>query len=68
MIYPGREETGRLLTLPRDDVVDDKKAAKRIKEGNHDIHRAAPKNKQLKVIGRKDQEFPNHWTRYRPVR
>ena len=68
MIYQSRQKVGRLLVLSRGGVVDDKQATKRIKKENYDIHRTAPKNIQPKVIGQTDQEFPNHWTRYRPVR
>lgn len=38
------------------------------KEVRNDLHKAAAEAKRTKTPGYRDQEFPNHWTRYRPVR
>ncbi len=77
MVHQSREEAGRtpvkkhdvlMPALPHGSVVDDKKTIKRIKEKGYDIHRTAAKIKQPKVISQRNQEFPDHWTRYRTAR
>ena len=45
----------------------DMEIAKR-KETSHDLREITSKAKRTKAIGFRDQDFPNHWTRYRPVR
>jgi|SRR5665213_1345292 len=38
------------------------------KEESHDLHRTTPTPKSATAIEWRDQEFPDHWTRYRPAR
>ena len=48
--------------------IDDGQVKKILTEVNYDLYGKTPKNKQPAVVSQKDQEFSNHWIRYRPVR
>lgn len=60
---------GRLrITMPIDRVlISDRQATNKREEASH-VYRNTAQNKQPAAIGFSDQEFPNHWTRYRPAR
>lgn len=57
------------ITMPVGEPLDvfEKELMRRKEKGN-DLREVTPKGKRAKTFGFRDQEFPNHWTRYRPVR
>ena len=57
------------ITMPVGEPLDVfEKELMRREEIGHDLRENTPKAKRTKTFGFRDQEFPNHWTRYRPVR
>jgi predicted phosphoribosyltransferase len=48
--------------------VDNEEVVKLLKEVNYGLRQANAQNKHLAALSQRDREFPNHWTRYRPVR
>lgn len=48
--------------------VDDEEVKTLLKEVDYDLHRTIPEDKHFATVSQRDQEFPDKWTRYRPVR